>query len=250
MQDCNRSLILLTLLVMAAAGASTGCAPHYTDFDAFMKKPRPVAGGKPYVIEPPDRIRILAPSAPEIHNLEQVLRPDGYITVFLLGDIFAAGKTPTQLAAEIQEKVLKYYEDAKVQVQVTQFSSKTYYVAGETPGASPWPYTGNDTVLDAVLRAGVPFTAWPEKAVVLRPSEEGELIRRMSVNLLDLWEKGDLSKNAVLEEGDIVFIPINPLAAVGRVVQNLLLPVDPVLRAASTPARASAAVSTGGVVGP
>ncbi len=213
-----------------------GCAPpQYTDYAAFIKIPKPIVGGKPYVIEPPDSISIVAPGAPEIDRQGGRLRPDGYITLHLLGDVFAAGKTPTQLAAEIEEKILRYYQDISVQVQVTGFNSKKYYMAGETsPG--PRPYTGNDTVLDAVLGAGIARTAWPEYLTVLRPNEQGDLIRRMTVNIKDMYEKGDLQYNAVLEEGDIVFMPINPFAAVGVAVQNLLAPVQPLLQAAGTPA--------------
>lgn len=227
-------LLLLTVFLI-------GCPPVYKDYDAFLKKPRPIVGGKPYVIEPPDSFRIICPAAPEIHNTTVTLRPDGYVTLYLLGDVFAAGKTPTQLAAEIQEKLLRYYEDVTVQIEVTAFRSKVYYLAGET-AAGRRPYTGKDTVLDAVIGA-IPRTAWPEYAILLRPNEEGQLIRRMTINLKDLYEKGDLKYNVTLEEGDIIYIPINPLAAVGVMVQNLLYPVSPVIQAASVPARAGAAVS-------
>lgn len=226
------------LVVCTALGLSACAPPHYTDYDAFMKRPRPIVGGKPYVIEPPDQLRILAPNAPEIHGQQILIRPDGYITLYLLGDVFAAGKTPTQLASEIEEKILKYYQDVTVQVEVTQFNSKKYYMAGET-AMGPKPYTGTDTVLNAVLSAGLPRTAWPEHLTVLRPNEEGALIRRMSVNFLDMIQQGDLKYNAVLEEGDILFMPINPPAAVGVFVQNLLSPIGPVINVATTPATLS-----------
>jgi polysaccharide biosynthesis/export protein len=223
------------LMVLAAVTLALGACTDYRDYAAFMKKPRPVVGGKPYVIEPPDAVTIIAPNAPEINNITQALRPDGKITLYLLGDVFAAGKTPTQLASEIEEKISEYYEDVTVQIQMASFASKVYYMAGET-SMGPKPYTGKDTVLDAVLTSGIYRTSWPEQAVVLRPNEEGELIRRMTVDLTDMYMMGDLKYNAVLEEGDIVFIPTNPVAMVGIFIQNLLSPVSPVLQAASVPA--------------
>lgn len=233
------SVRLWTAVAVAGLLGMTGCgATNYRDYNAFMKRPKPIVGGKPYVIEPPDSIRISAPNAPEIDGRGGTIRPDGYVTMPLLGDVFVAGKTPTQLASEIQLKTLKYYEDVNVQVEVTGFNSKVYYMAGET-SIGPKPYNGKDTVLDAVLRSGLPRTSWPEYCVVIRPNEDGELIRRMTLNLKDMYERGDLRYNAVLEEGDIVYLPINPLAAVGVIVQNLLSPVNPVLNAASTPARFS-----------
>ncbi|MCE9591163.1 MAG: polysaccharide biosynthesis/export family protein [Planctomycetes bacterium] len=230
---------LVALLV--AALASVGCAPpKYTDYDTFMKKPRPIVGGKPYVIEPPDTIRIISPNAPEINNVSVTIRPDGYITLYLLGDLFVAGKTPTQLSSEIEEKILKYYQDATIQIEVIGFNSKFYYLAGEID-MGPKPYTGRETVLDAVLKGGVARSSWPEHLVVLRPNEEEQLVRRMTINFLDMIEKGDLRYNAVVEEGDILFMPINPLAAIGVAVQNLLSPVNPLIQAASTPKAAGAA---------
>lgn len=240
----RKTLGVLALVAAMAASVGSGCAPQYTDYEAFMKRPRPIVGGKPYVIEPPDAIRIIAPNAPEIHNQDVRIRPDGYITLYLLGDMFVVGKTPTQLASEIEEKIGKFYQDVTVQVEMTGFNSKVYYMAGET-SMGPKPYSGKDDVLRAVLSAGIPRTAWPEKLVVLRPNEEGQLIRRMSLDFREIIERGDLKYNAVLEEGDIVFMPINPLAAVGVTIQNLLSPVQPAISAVQTPSRVAAAGGAG-----
>ncbi|MAE64678.1 MAG: hypothetical protein CMJ18_10470 [Phycisphaeraceae bacterium] len=238
----NRILTRCAALLLAGSTlTAVGCAPHYTDFDDFVVTPRQKYSQKPYVIEPPDSITIVAPNAPEIHNITQGLRPDGYITLHLLGDQLAAGKTPTILAMELQEKISSYYDDVKVQVRVSGFNSKFYYMAGETR-FGPSPFTGRDTVFTAVMRSGLPRSSWPQKAAVIRPNEDGELIRRMSVNLKTMIETGDLSRNAVLEEGDIVFIPINPLAAFGVAIQNLLVPVQPAISAVTTPARVQTAL--------
>lgn len=233
------SLLVLALVALS----SVGCVQKYTDYEAFIRNPRPIVGGRPYVIEPPDTIRIVAPEVPEIHNNSLRIRPDGYVTLALLGDLFAAGKTPTQLAAEIQSKALVYYEDVNVQVEVTGFNSKVYYMAGET-SQGPKSYSGNVSVLDAVLGAGVPRSAWPEKLVLLRPNEEGRLIRRMSIDFDHMIRTGDLEYNVVVEEGDILYMPINPLAMVGVAIQNLLQPVSPVIQATQTP-RQVAGVASG-----
>ena len=238
-ESSHRWLPRCVVVVIALLGilvGSTGCAPKYTDYDSFIQTPLPIVGGHPYVIEPPDQLRIISPAAEELHDTIVTLRPDGFVTLYLLGEIFAAGKTPTQLSNEIQERLLTYYQDASIQVEVIGFHSKSYYMAGEVK-SGPRPYTGKDTVLDAVLSAGIPRTAWPEKLVVLRPNEQGDLIRRMTVDFRDMVEKGELKYNVVLEEGDIVFLPINPMAAIGVAVQNILFPVSPLLSALSGPAQ-------------
>ncbi|MCC5828846.1 MAG: polysaccharide biosynthesis/export family protein [Phycisphaeraceae bacterium] len=238
----SRVCAMVMALAMVVALAGCRVPPPGVDFDVFLDpdRPRAIVAGKPYVIEPPDSIRVLAPEASEdLHNVTATIRPDGYITLPLIGEMMAAGKTPSQLAAEIEEAALRYYDRITVQVEMTSFVSKRYYMAGET-SAGPKQYTGRDTVLDAALSAGIPRSAWPERAVLIRPSEQPDLIARMTVNLRDLYELGDHRYNVVLEEGDILFIPTNRVAQVGIFVQNLISPVDPVIRAISTPARASA----------
>ena len=224
------------VVLVAMALSLVGCGPpKYTDYDDFIKTPRPIVAGKPYVLEPPDAVRVIAPSAPEINDQVLALRSDGFVTLHLVGDIFAAGKTPTQLGAEIEEKILKYYQDVTVQIQLVGANSKFYYMAGEIQG--PRAYTGRDNVLHAVMSNGIPTSAWPEKALLLRPNERSELIRRMSIDMREMVETGDLKYNAVLEEGDIIWMPTNPFAWFGRIVQNLIAPIQPAIQAYTTPYR-------------
>lgn len=233
---------LMTLLLAVTLLTAGGCVPNYTDHKAFIKNPAPVVGGKPYIVEPPDTLRVIAPNAPELHDKEVTVRPDGYVTLYLVGDHFVAGKTPVQIAAEIEQKVLKYYQDVTVQVEVIGFNSKVYYVAGETRNG-PMPYTGKDTVLDAMLRSGIPRSSWPSKVLVLRPDGKGGTTKRMTIDINDMIKRGDVSNNAVLEEGDILYLPTHPLAQIGYTVQNILMPVNPILQGVATPGRAAAAAS-------
>jgi len=240
----NAHKLLFSMMTLALGLAQVGCVPTYTDYEVFMKQPRPIVGAKPYIIEPPDSVSIQAPAAPEINGFNASVRPDGYITVPLLGDVFAAGKTPRQLGAEIEEQILRYYQEVDVQVSVTGFNSKFIYLGGELRGGRQ-PYTGNDTVLD-IVAGSVPRTGWPSKLVILRPSEEEELIRRMTINFNDMIQKGELKYNAVLEEGDIVYLPINPLSFLGSVVAQFLQPIQPAIQAVSTPQRVTGQVQAVG----
>ena len=226
------SVMMLVLGGMTLAGCDS--TPIYTDYEAFIKTPMPVVAGKPYVIEPPDVIQIIAPNAPEIHGMQQKVRPDGFITVYLLGDVMAAGETPEALSLKLEQQILKFYRDVVVQVTVVEFNSKVYYSAGQTI-IGPHPYTGRDTVLDAVLRGGTPRTGHLEKVQVLRPSDDGQTVARMTVNCKVMIETGDLRQNAILEEGDIVYIPPTPLAAAGIAMQNLFQPINPIVEATAGP---------------
>ena len=131
---------IFVVMALCMTLTTVGCAPAYTDFEAFIKSPRPIVGGKPYILEPPDRVAVIAPGAPEIDGQGGTIRPDGYITLHLLGDIFVAGKTPSQLGAEIEEKILRYYQDVSVQVEVVGFNSKnTTWQAKPDKGQDPTP---------------------------------------------------------------------------------------------------------------
>ena len=59
----ERPGVMVALLMLVLGLMVTGCVPHYTDYEAFMKQPRPIVGGKPYVLEPPDSVTISEPAA-------------------------------------------------------------------------------------------------------------------------------------------------------------------------------------------
>jgi hypothetical protein len=67
---------------------------------------------------------------------------------------------------------------------------------------------------------------------VLRPNQDGTLIKRMTIDLDKMVKEGDVSHDAVLEEGDVLYVPPTPLAAVGLALQQLLLPIQPAVSAA------------------
>lgn len=215
------------VVVLAAAG----CAPTYHDYGAFVKKPRPVVTATEYCIEPPDAITIYSKRVREVSGQVQTVRPDGIVTLPLLGDFYVAGKTCDEVSRELQAKAAEYYEDADVTVRVSTFASKKVFVFGEVSRPGPYAYHGANTVLDTLAQAQPSRLADPARIAILRPNAEGELIRRMTINLDDMVQRGDTSLDAVLEEGDIVWVPPNPLAKVGLAFGQLLLPVQP---AAST----------------
>ncbi len=234
MQNNSWMTRLLTLLVLAVTAVSfTGCqAPVYNDTEAFLVTPRPLVTSTEYRLAPPDVVMLTSKRVSELHGQKIQLRPDGRINLPLIGTIMAAGRTPEELSKEIEALAREFYNDAEVNLRVVGFNSKKIYVFGEVGMAGAFPYNGTNTVLDTMARAQPSRLADPSRVQVLRPNEQGQLVRRMTVDLNKMVREGDTSRNAVLEEGDVLFVPANPLAKVGLTVQQVLFPIAPATRVA------------------
>jgi polysaccharide export outer membrane protein len=221
---------MLGAVMLLAPILLVGCQTHH-DFSAFVREPRPLASSRAYCMQPPDVVQITSKRVREINGHTETIRPDGYITLPLLGSVFVAGRTPEEVTAELQEKAREYYDDADVSLRIAEYRSKKIYVFGEVTQAGAFSYNGANTVLGTLARAQPSRLSDPSRVQVLRPNADGKLIRRMTVDLNRMVKDGDTTLDAVLEEGDIIYVPANPLAAVGLTLQQVLLPITP---AAST----------------
>jgi len=135
------------------------------------------------------------------------VRPDGKISLPLIGDVAAGGRTPEQVAAEVKEKLADYVRDPQVAVILTELRSNEYLSRVRVTGAVRQPvsitYRQGMTVLDAVLAAGGPneFAA----------SDRTELFRKdgkaLDVRLGKIMKKGELETNFSVQPGDIITVP-------------------------------------------
>jgi len=215
------------LALVGLVSVFTGCTPTYTDYSAFIQEPRPKSTSVEYRLAPPDSVKVMSKRVREINGTVQPLRPDGMITLSLIGEVYAAGLTPRELARVLEEKARVYYEDAEVTVQVARFASKKIFVFGEVAGAGPYTYYGANTVLRTLAEAEPTRIADTSRIQVLRPNADGSLVRKMTVDMNKMVKSGDTTLNAVLEEGDIIYVPPTPFASVGLAFQQILLPFQP-----------------------
>jgi polysaccharide export outer membrane protein len=221
----------LGLLLACPAGCTT-----YKDFSAFAPTTRPLASATEYRLGPPDSILITSKVVREVNNHEEQIRPDGKITLPLVGSVFIAGKTCDQISNELQERYRDFYRDADISLRVSAFRSKRIYVFGEVGVPGPYEYTGANTVLGTMAQAQPSRLADTGRIDVLRPSRDGALVRRMTIDLDDMIKRGDTTHDAVLEEGDIIYVHANALASVGLALQQLLLPIQPAAATVKGPA--------------
>jgi len=183
-----------------------------------------------YILHPPDEIEIHCSTVPEIDMQRQQIRPDGKISFEAVGEIDAAGKTPSQVANVLRGKILELYQvegDHPIDVRVVAFRSKRYYVLGQVGNPGAQIYSGRDTVFGALALAGSPTVlAWVERIQVIRPSSTKNVKPKIfEFNFDRAAAHGDATKDVLLQEGDIIYVPPTVLAAAAMKIEEFIRPI-------------------------
>ena len=164
-----------------------------------------------YIIGPLDEITIHVWRNPELSAEKIQVRPDGRITIPLVRDMPAVGKTATQLQNDIRDELVQYIEQLIVSVIVNEFNStfdQQIRVVGSTEQPSSLPYRANMTVLDAMIAVGgLSEFASGNRAKLLRIDRETGKQTEYRLRLSDLLKRGDSSANVMLRPGDTIIIP-------------------------------------------
>ncbi|HZK82001.1 MAG TPA: polysaccharide biosynthesis/export family protein [Humisphaera sp.] len=178
-----------------------------------------------YRIDPPDEITLRAPRIPELDGAKRVVQPNGKIPLPLLGEVSITGLTPDEAAAYLQQLASKYYIKPDIHMEVVA-QSKFYYIFGIGANKTgKQAYNGRVTVVSALAEAGFNLTSWPEQVHISRPARDGNANATVVVDFTKVWDYGDLSQNYLLEEGDIIYLPVTPLAAWSIATSQLLAPI-------------------------
>lgn len=214
-----------------------GCAgnPQYTDYHAFLDEPRLPASNKPYLIGPPDMLEFTSTRVRELKNYRQVVSPDGYVDLPLLGRTYVAGRTTESLKQELEKRAEFYYRDSDISVRVSRYASKKIFVFGQVGGAGGYAYNGSNTVLNTLAQARPTDLADPTSIMIVRPDADGELRARMTIDLDRMVRTGDTTLNTVLEDGDIIYVPPTDIAKVALTFRQLLLPLQPIASTVQAP---------------
>jgi protein involved in polysaccharide export with SLBB domain len=220
-------IILLGMLL----GVSGCFSSNPNDIMAYKKPYEVDVTALHYVLQPPDEIEIHCARVPEVDKQRQRIRPDGMISFEALGEIEVAGKTPAQVAAILEGKVAGLYTlpgDKPIDVRVVAFQSKVYYVLGQVNAPGRKGYTGRDTVLSAIADAYPNPMAWKDRIQVVRPSSDPNsgVPKIFEFNYGRAVVKGDLSKDVMLQEGDIVWVPPTVLAYVSLKLEEIITPIS------------------------
>jgi polysaccharide export outer membrane protein len=143
------------------------------------------------------------------------VRPDGKISLPLLGEVQAGGLTVAQLTAALSEAYSRTIKGAQVSIDVQQINSRAIFFVGGVGKAGPLQLKQDLTLFQAIaLAGGVEKGADLEKAFVLR----GDKV--ISVDFVKLVQKGDISQNIKVQPGDTVVVPVADVVYVQGEVRN------------------------------
>lgn len=157
-----------------------------------------------YVIGADDNLQITVWREPSLSGLLPV-RPDGMISLVLIGDLKAAGKTPTQLSADIAQQLKKYIQDPSVTVAVTAVNSQRIFMVGEVGHVGPVAMSPGMTPLQAISSAGGPSPyANLKRIYILRGL--GAKQQKIPFNYKQAL-KGDNRQDITLQPGDTIVVP-------------------------------------------
>jgi polysaccharide biosynthesis/export protein len=192
-------------LMLGAALAVTACASPSTLPPAKAGEAHEAPA---YRIGPGDVLNIFVWRNPELTTSVPV-RPDGRISVPLLEDLLAAGKTPSELGREMEQELGVFIQNPLVTVIVTNFVGtfeQQVRVVGQAQQPRSIPYRSDMTLLDVMIAVGglTPF-ADGNRATLVRTVNGTQQQYRVRLN--DLLRGGDIAANTAILPGDVVIIP-------------------------------------------
>ena len=195
------SLMLMCTVLLQAAPARTPAPPPTPPAAAQQVTELPEG----YVIGPEDVLGIVFWREAEISG-DVTVRPDGRITVPVIGELTATGLTPEQLRREIQTQATKYINDPNVTVVVRTINSRKIFVTGRVADPGTFDMRSAVTVMQAIaLAGGLTDYADPKNITVLR--KRGAQTQVLKFNYRDVAKGKNLEQNIALLPGDTVVVP-------------------------------------------
>jgi polysaccharide export outer membrane protein len=185
-----------------AADAPAAASPDAAS--PALPTPAAAAPADSYIIGASDMLAVTVWKETSMSGSDLV-RPDGMISLPLLGDVKAAGLTPLELSSQIAARLKKYIQDPNVSVVVVAIHSKIVYLLGEVGKKGPLEMTPGMTMLQAIASAGGLTDYANTKKIYILRDEDGKH-QKIPVRYKDAL-KGDGSLDVVLKPGDTIVVP-------------------------------------------
>jgi len=208
---------------LAALGL-IGCATDTATYEASPPDARNASST--YTIGPPDRLRIVVLPDPAIER-DVTVRPDGIISIDLVGDVPAAGRTTEEVARDIESRIVRFKRNASVTVSLQTSASPQLTMLGEIRNPSTFPLTSDTNVIKAIgLAGGVTNLAAKDRIRLIRPTEKQPKVYKVDLGAI---ERGDYATNYPLRGGDVLIVLPTGTASAGYMIQRILFPLQQIL---------------------
>jgi len=224
-------------LVGLALAFSVGCASS-----PLVSPPPKVKAFETYRVGAPDLLSIAILPDPKIER-EVVVRPDGMISIDLVGDVPAGGRTVEEIAQDVQNRIARYKRGAVVTIGVTRASSTSVTLLGEVRANRAFPLVKETRAAEAIgLSGGVNTFANLDNIKVIRTISGETTVHTVD---MDAIQAGDLSTNILLAGGDIIYVGPTLWAKIGHAINSMLYPFQPFLGLGTSLAGSAAANAIG-----
>jgi polysaccharide biosynthesis/export protein len=167
-----------------------------------------------YFIGPEDVLTITVWRNADLSR-EVTVRPDGRISLPLIGDITAVGRTPAQLSEDISAKLKEYKENPQVSIVIKEVNSYAIYVLGEVAKPGKYPLRSKTTLLQGItIASGFTQTAARNKMVVFRFAKDGQGQVKIKASYDDIVLRDGSNQNIELKPGDQIVVPSETMVLV------------------------------------
>jgi polysaccharide export outer membrane protein len=212
------------VLLAFAALVSVGCATDKATYET--SPPTSANASATYTIGPPDRLRIVVLPDPSIER-EVTVRPDGIVSIDLVGDVPAAGRTTEEVARDIESRIVRFKRNASVTVSLMTSASPQLTMLGEVRRPSTFPLTSDTNVVKAIgLAGGVTNFAAKDRIRLIRTTENQPKVYKVD---LEAIERGDYATNFPLRGGDVLIVMPTGTASAGYMIQRIFFPLQQIL---------------------
>ncbi|HEU4418784.1 MAG TPA: polysaccharide biosynthesis/export family protein [Planctomycetota bacterium] len=222
MQRALRALPVVLLIVLCACSAP---GPYPVLHTRETPVPPPVQG--PLVLEPGSQMEVKFFYTPELDTAQQV-RPDGKISLPLIGDIEVAGRTPESVRGQLLERYAGKLVDPEINVIVRTWPNRRVLVSGQVLKPGVYDMTGSMTVLEAVMFAGGPDFREGDVSEVIVIRREGKDCHGYLVDL-EPTLAGEAATPFELRPLDVVYVPRTGIAEVNQWVRQYITNMVPEL---------------------
>ena len=167
-----------------------------------------------YIIGPEDVLDITVWKNADLSRTVQV-RPDGRISLPLIGDVEAVSRTSAQLTEEISNRLKAYMENPTVSIVVKEVNSYAIFVLGEVVKPGRLPLKSKTTLLQAItLASGFTPVASRNKIVIFRFGKDGEPMTKIKASYDDIVLRDGINQNIELKPGDTIVVPSESMVVI------------------------------------